>query len=161
MDTVLALGIPETDSALQAMRAVDAKHDSTEKAVGAVTVIDISSGSITVHVKEGNWAMLELDDWNRFNAKHIALAPKIVDVHTIAFTAGDTVVTKTRLDRNRVQISCNAPAKYPTYIVYDQPTDVAQCSEGWFSAFVSAHYRLGGAARAASAPSLKPTRRWF
>lgn len=152
-DTVVPLNIPETDSTLNAYRTSRKRYNAAKAAAGAALTIEISSSILILHIKDGNWAMLQMENWDEYNASHYAVKARLIDANTITFTVGDTVVTKTRLDRNRVQVSSNVPVKYPTYIDYERPTNASQCVDNWFWTFLGSHYSSKVSGRVASAPS--------
>jgi len=140
-DSLQPLNMPETDSSLNSRRALDAASTKGYLDAGAVTQITFTQTLLTLQRKDGNWAKLELVDWNDYNAGHYSVTANIIDANTIVFIGKSETVTKKRLDRNRTQYS-STNAAHATYVEYSRPSSVAQCPENtWFDNFLSANFK--------------------
>ncbi|MEN9352692.1 MAG: hypothetical protein RL318_17 [Fibrobacterota bacterium] len=147
-DSLKPLNIPESDTTLARKRAEGAKYAAANRAAGKRNQIHFTTTAIELRVVDGNWAMLQVADWNDYDAKQYNVTAAMVDANTVTFTAEGETVTKTRLNRNDVRYTSTNPA-HPTYVDYYRPSNLSQCPEKeWFWSFLSSHFKSTVAGRA-------------
>lgn len=147
-DSLKPLNIPESDTALARIRVEDVKYVAANRAAGKQNQIHFTATAMELRVKDGNWAMLQLADWNDYEANRYNVTAAMVDARTVTFTAAGETVTKSLVNRRDVRYTSTNPA-HPTYVDYYRPANLSQCPEKeWFWSFLSTHFKSSVAGRA-------------